>query len=229
MGRQLGTEVRPELSRRELSEPALRSANLVAGLVARGVLDSTLRIPGAVGGVTVSADLRAGRLSCSVDIDAPRDGRPLTRVNWLVRQLKAAPDALRVDAFAQYSRGASTSELLRDVRTNPGLLVGDAKRELRTFRLTLNGPMGTKRGQGRGSFVASVIELLDAFYADVVQIIKPWSTPKLREEAVVPDKPYDTPPVLVSTALSSQDGSTPADEASSAPDSMPGTPMQEFD
>lgn len=212
MGRQLGTEVEPALTRRELTEPAVRSQAVAAGLVARGTLEGGLRIPGAVGVVTIGADLKAGRITCSVDVEAPREGRQATRVNWLVRQIKAAPDTLRVDAFAQYARGASTSELLRDVRTNPALLVGDAKRDLRSFRLTLAAPMGSKRGQGRGSFVTSVTDLLDAFYESVVQNVRPWSPPKLREQPVIPDRPDDVPPSLISTALSSQDGSVPVGE-----------------
>jgi hypothetical protein len=211
LGRQLGTEVEPALTRRELTEPTARSQTVVAGLVARGALEGGLRIPGAVGTVTVGADLKAGRISCSVDVEAPREGRPLTRVNWLVRQLKAAPDNLRVDAFAEYARGASTSELLRDVRTNPSLLLADPKRDLRRFRLTLGATMGTKRGQGRGSFVTSVTDLIDTFYGDVVQAMKPWAPPKLREEPVIPDQPEGVPAPLVSTALSSQDGASEAD------------------
>jgi hypothetical protein len=216
MGRQLGTEVEPALTRRELSEPAVRSQAVVSGLVTRGALEGGLRIPGAVGVVVIGADLKAGRVTCSVEVEAPRDGKPTTRVNWLLRQIREAPDTLRLDAFAQYARGASTSELLRDVRNNPSLLVGDAKRDLRTFRLTLAATMGTKRGQGRGSFVTSVTDLLDAFYEQVVEKIKPWAPPKLREQPVLPDRPDDVPQSLVSTALSSQDGPVPVGSEPSA-------------
>lgn len=212
LGRQLGVEVEPALSRRELTEPAVRSKAVAAGLVAQGTMEGGLKIPGAVGVITVSADLKAGRVGCSVDLDAPREGRPTTRVNWLVRQLRSAPDNLRIDAFTHYGRGATTSELLRDVRTNPGLLVSDGKRDLRSFRLTLGAPMGTKRGQGRGSFITSVVDLLDAFYVDVVQTIRPWSPAKLREQPVVPDK-QPVEESLPSTALSSQDGAVPVIEA----------------
>jgi hypothetical protein len=229
MGRQLGTEVEPALSRRELSDPSLRSQAVASGLVTRGILEGGLRIPGAVGVVTLSADLKAGRLSCSLDVDAPREGRPATRVNWLLRQITKAPASLRVDAFAQYARGASTSELLRDARANPALLVGDPKKELRSFRLTLSAPMGTKRGQGRGSFITSVVELLDTFYVDVVQVMKPWSPPRLRDQAVVPDSPPDVAPQLVSTALSSQDGPEPANVAPPEPDPRPDDAPSETD
>jgi hypothetical protein len=174
LGRQLGVEVQPVLSRKELAEPAVRAEAVLAGLVARGALDGSLRIPNAVGPITITADLRAGRIAASVDIDAPREGKQQTRVNWLVRQLKTAPDGLRVDCFALHARGASTSELLKTIREKPALLVEDPKREIRTFRLILSAPMGAKRGQGRGGFVTSVLELLDTFYGQVIQGIKLW-------------------------------------------------------
>ena len=68
--------------------------------------------------------------------------------------------------------------------------------------------MGSKRGQGRGSFLGSVLDLLDAFYESTVQTIKPWSAapPKLRLDQPEPDETEDVPSQLVSTALSSQDG-----------------------
>ncbi|MCA1842713.1 MAG: hypothetical protein LC792_05885, partial [Actinobacteria bacterium] len=205
MGRQLGIEVAPALSRKELAEPALRAQALVDSLVRRGALEGGLRIPNAVGPVQITADIRASRLTASVDIEAPREGRASTRINWLLRQLKDASDGLRVDAFALHSR-AGTSALLKDVRNKPEVLIEDPKRELRTFRLTLSVPMGTKRSQGRGSFVTSVLDLVDEFYRSVVQNLKPWSAapPKLRPEPTEVAEP-GVATQLVSTAMSSQD------------------------
>lgn len=51
----------------------------------------------------------------------------------------------------------------------------DATNELRSFKLSLTRNAGTARGQGRGSFVNSVLEAIDKFYMDVVQRIKPWT------------------------------------------------------
>jgi hypothetical protein len=83
------------------------------------------------------------------------------------------------------------------------LLISDGSKELRSFRITQMTAMGTKRGIGRGSFIDSVVDAIDAFYGDVLQNLRAWSptAPKLREE---PESP-DVPPALVSTALSSQD------------------------
>ena len=209
LGRQLGVEVQPALTRKEIADPTIRAQALISALATEGRLDGSVRIPNAVGPISLSADLRAGRITASVDIDAPREGRALTRVNWLIRQLKAAPDTVRIDCFAAHARGASTSELLRDVRQDPGSLIDDPKREPRLFRLALTAPMGSKRGQGRGSFVGAILDLLDQFYESTVQTIKPWSAapPKLRAE---PEDAQPKASPLVSTSLSSQDGAEPA-------------------
>lgn len=204
LGRQLGTDVLPVLSRKEQAEPSLRAQTLLARMVEQAELSGAIRIPHAVAPIVVTADLRAGRIGCHVDIDAPREGRPTTRVNWLLRQLKHAPDATRVEAFVANGRGVGAAELLGKVREDPTLLVMDPKREIRAFRVALTAPMGSKRGRGRGSFIDSVVDLVDSFYGDVVQHLKAWSpaAPKMREVTPAPDEK----PVLVSTALSSQDG-----------------------
>ena len=209
LGRKLGTEVTPALSRKELAEPASRTQSLVASLAVAGTLTGAIRIPRTVAQLEVTADLRAGKVTCHVDVAAPRDGRAATRVNWLVRQLKNAPDSVRVEAFTAHSRGASSAELLRDIRENPALLITDPAKELRMFRVALDRPLGAKRGRGRGSFIDSVLDAVDEFYAEVMQHMKAWTAvpPKVRETGDAPP----VAPALVSTALSSQDGSEDAD------------------
>ena len=210
LGRQLGTEVTPVLSRKELAEPALRTQSLVTTLASSGTLSGGIRIPSTVGDVCVTADLRASTVTCWVEVDAPREGRPTTRVNWLVRQLKNAPEELRVETRLMHQRGAGPAELLRTVRESPASIAGDGTREIKSFQVALTRPMGTKRGRGRGSFIDSVLEAVDTFYADVVQQIKAWSAapPRLRTEAEAAEIATEQPevtPALVSTAMSSQD------------------------
>ncbi|MCU1356330.1 MAG: hypothetical protein JWM89_1748 [Acidimicrobiales bacterium] len=207
LGRELGVEVQPVLPRK--GSPNDRPQALARALVEKGALDAQLRIPDAVGPITIDADFRAQRVSCSVTIDAPREGRPLTRVNWLLRQVSEAAGGVRVDSFVVNGRNVFSSELLSELRTNPASLVVDPKREFRAFRLVLTGPMGSKRGTGRGSFIGSVLSLVDAFYGSVVQGIKPWAPapPKLRTVSPQEDAvEQGVPTSLVSTALSSQDG-----------------------
>lgn len=125
-------------------------------------------------------------------------------MNWLVRQLKSAPAGVRVEAFVVNGRGSGATELLGKVREDPNTLVADPKRDIKTFRIALSAPMGTKRSTGKGSFIDSTLDLVDNFYGDVVQHLKAWTAapPKLRDPVSVPD----VAPVLSSTAISSQDG-----------------------
>lgn len=218
LGRQLGAEVVPVLSRRELAEPPLRTQALVASLVATGQLVGAVRIPATAGDLVVTADLRASTITCHIDIDSPREGRPTTRVNWLARQLKAAPETVRVEAFVMHARGPGAAELLRVVRENPASLVVDPAREIKSFRVAMSIAMGAKRGRGRGAFIDSVLAGVDVFYLEVVQQLKAWSAtpPRLRPEPAQEVDEQDVAPALVSTALSSQDGSEPAPKQASA-------------
>jgi hypothetical protein len=215
LGRTLGTEVVPVVSRREAGEPALRIAALVDGLVKEGRLSGGIRIPNAVAPLSIELDLRASRVTLHVDVDAPREGRPTTRVNWLVRQLKAAPDSVRLEAFALHTRGPGAADLLGSIREDPNLLIQDAKKELRSFRIAHTSPLGTKRGRGRGAAIDSVLDAVDMFYGEVLQHLKAWTAtpPKMRE---VTDPPGEGRPALVSTALSSQDGVEPVQAVEAA-------------
>jgi len=205
LGRSLGTEVVPVVSRKEAAEPTLRTVALVNSLVKEGRLAGAIRIPNAVAPLAIELDLRSNQVTCLVEVDAPREGRPTTRVNWLVRQLKNAPDSLRLEALVVHARGVSTAALLKDVREDASVLIADPKKELRSFRLALASPLGTKRGRGRGGVIDSVLDAVDAFYGDVLQHLKAWTAapPRLREATGSPEL---KPPALVSTALSSQDG-----------------------
>ncbi|NMO50911.1 stress response protein [Actinoplanes sp. TBRC 11911] len=222
LGRQLGTEIVPALSRRELTEPAIRTQALVNQLAATGAMTAALRIPGAVGILSLTADLRAAQITCYIDVDAPKEGKPTTRVNWLVRQLKNAPETIRLESFASYSRGPGNADLLKVVRENPAVLVGDTNKEIRSFRIAAGSPAGTKRGTGRGCFIDSVLNAIDVFYEQVIQNLKPWmpAPPKLR----TPEEVIEAEPVasaLISTAISSQDGPQP--DAPTNPTPTPAT------
>lgn len=189
LSRDLGVDVRPSFTRADLQDRTQWLQSSVATLVDRGMLHGTLKVPNAVAPFTVTADLRTGRVSCSLTIDAPGDGRATTRVNWLVRQLAAASDGLLIEAVAARSRRPGAAHPLAALREAPHLLIDDPTKELKSFTLTLGVVSGTKRGQGRGSFVGSVLDLCDRFYEEVVQNLRPWSptAPKVKGAQVVDD------------------------------------------
>lgn len=195
LGRQLGTEITPALTRKEQADPNARTQLLVDALARSGTMSGTLKIPHAAAPVHLTADLRANQLIAHIDVDAPRTGRATTRVNWLVRQLKSAPPGVRIESYVANGRGASTAELVSTVRENPAALVIDPAKEIRSFRVAYAVPMGLKGGRGRGAFIDTLLELLDTFYGDVVQHLKPWaaSPPRLREAE--PEADDSEPPV----------------------------------
>lgn len=210
LGTRLGTETTVVHSRKEVSDPVSRTQAHVDNMVRQGRLQGSLRIPDTVGPIDVVVDLRAKQIICSVSIDAPRDGRATTKVNWLIRQLKSADDKTRLECTVMNQRGGGATDLLGRVREKPELLIVDPAKNIRFFTVAMNTPMGLKAGRGQGTFIDSFISSVDNFYADILQSLKAWAAkpPRMREQTDVADLAVDqeVPPALVSTALSSQDG-----------------------
>jgi hypothetical protein len=132
-------------------------------------------------------------------VTAPKEGRPTTRVNWLVRQLKSAPEHLCIEASTAWQRGHGPARTLGEARADPRTLITDSEHELRTFTLSVTSNAGPARGQGHGSFVNSVLAAVEMFYTEVVQQIKPWAPapPKVRENEAPPDEPAAGSDILV--------------------------------
>jgi hypothetical protein len=185
----LGRKVTPAHPRS--STRASRIDEHVATLVDDGVLQATLKVPDAVAPIEIEANLAGRQVTTQAKIKAPGEGRPRTRVNWLLRQLKEAPTDLRITArFSRTSK--TTSLLLSDVVADPGdlLLPDDSKREPVAFDVALVKNMGLKRGKDRGSFVAETMEQVLFFYGEVLQDIRRWTRPpaRLTEEQIVSEE-----------------------------------------
>jgi hypothetical protein len=199
LSRELGIGVRPMVPQAQLRDPARYLQEAVSDFAGTGLLQGAVRVPGAVAPIKITADLRAGLIHCAVTVPAPREGRPTTRVNWLVRQLKTAPGQLCIQPSAAWQRGRGEAKTLNEARKDPRSLVEDPAHELRSFTVSLSCNAGPARGQGRGSFVDSVLTAVDKFYSEVVQRIKPWAPapPKIREnEAATPDEAIPEEDVL---------------------------------
>ncbi len=161
------------------------TGSLLKSLAEDGKLTGAFRVPAAVGPIEVEADLQARLTRTTVKVNAPKEGRPLTRVNWMLRQLKDAPEDLRIEV--QFARTRETTALLLcDARDDPKALLSpaDSKREPRAFRLSLARPLGTKRGRGERSFVLETRRQVVGFYGDLVENLKGWQAkaPKLPSE-----------------------------------------------
>jgi hypothetical protein len=162
-----------------------RREQAVRSLVDYGQLEASIRVPDAAGPIDLSADLRSRLFTTSIELAAPKEGRARTRINWVVRQLKDAPDFLRLDV--RYPNAKETvSATLKEARDKPDKLLfsADPHREPRSFRLALAKDLGAKRGKLSGSFVAESKKQTIDFYRTIVQGLKAWtpSAPKLPGE-----------------------------------------------
>ena len=215
LGRELGADVQEVLAAKERKDLSIRINNIVDTMVTRGRMTGGIRIPDTVGDIAISADLRAQQIVMSVSIDAPKNKRAATRINWLLRQLKSTSPDVRLDSWGVRSR-SSVSDLLGNVRNNQSLLIPIQNREIASFTVSLTRPMGLKRSVGKRSFIDSVLHALDDFYGEVVQHLKEWqpAAPKLQRSEV---EEIETEPA----SSTGGDSTEPIDNAIAEKDPVP--------
>lgn len=199
LAQDLGRDVTVVRSRKQDAEA--RRGSQVKQLAEAGCLSATIKVPDAAAPLDIRADLRARQVLTSVTVDAPKESKALPRINWLLRQLKDAPPGLRVEVAFTGTR-ETTSLLLSEAREDPKRLLSptDAKREPRSFVLEMGRPLGTKRGKGKGSFVADTREQAIVFYRELIQQLAAWrpKAPRLPDEPkpdpVLPEPASEDPP-----------------------------------
>ncbi|GAB3612566.1 hypothetical protein [Humibacter ginsengisoli] len=215
LGRRLGVQVSADRPRSQTREPQLRTNALVAQLVDEGSMSASIRVPNVVSPIQVRANLKSGQIVCSIELAAPTSGKPQTRVNWLLRQLKDAPPATRVECFAARAREGS-AELLSIAREDPAKLVSDPKKELVRFRVAQLSSAGTARGLGRNSFIDSVLHAVDDFYENIGQRLKAYvpPSPKFAENVASEPTPHDVASSTAETSSGFQSVDAPMESVS---------------
>lgn len=185
----LGVEVEPVASKLAKSDPAKHLKETCRMLVQDAALKGSIRVQDTIAPMEITVDIRAGQILTSVTVDAPKEGRAQTRVNWLLRQLKKSPPGIRIETRVKRSATAAAACLLSDAIDKPELLVPSDGKEISQFIITMIGPMGTKRGSGRGSFVESFLTSIDAAYQGVLENLHPWSpkAPRLPKDSSDPN------------------------------------------
>jgi hypothetical protein len=191
LSQELGVDVKNQKPRGKSTKEQVKAA--AKDLADEGVLSGAFRVPEAVGPIEIEANLRTRHVTTTVELPAPKDvKRPQARVNWLLRQLKEAPDDLRLEArFANTGRTAST--LLEHCRDDPDrlLLEDDSKRQPRAFVVGRSLTMGSKNGLGQGSFIGETRKQAADFYRDLVQDL---SLPRPKAPKLPKEKEPDKPP-----------------------------------
>lgn len=150
-------------------------------------------IPNVTSPLSLVADLRSRQIVASTSIDAPKEGTSIDgRVSWLLRQLQAAPDNVKVEAKAAY-RSTPFAAPLSAVRDDPSVIYPEGGRDIRVFILSLSSNAGLKRDNSRGSFVESVVNATETFYGEVLQKLRAWKAapPKLKKSAEQEETPAE--------------------------------------
>lgn len=182
----LGVAVTPVATKLAKTDPAKHEKAVVAELATNSRLQGAILVQDTVAPLDVTVDLRASQVLCSVTIDAPREGRPLTRVNWLLRQLKSSPQSVRIETRVKRGQQSSAACLLSEALEKPERLVPDDGREIVAFVVTLISPMGSKRSEGKNSFVGSFLASVEVAYQGILENMHAWTpkAPKLPQPAM---------------------------------------------
>lgn len=198
LSRRLGVHVSQRLSKSELDDPTTRVQNQAAALAKNGELNGALLVPNAAVPLEITVDLRANRIDAEATIAVPTDRRASARLTWLLNQLKAAPPTLQVVANIARAKSSGRSYALGALLEEPKQMIDAPNADIRSFALTLSQTAGTKRGQGKGSFVGSVTTLVSGFYDTVVQPLKAWTppAPKPKSAPTADAAPGSLPPAV---------------------------------
>ncbi|MEW1689887.1 TerD family protein [Streptomyces sp. NPDC091265] len=166
LGGELGQKALPVQRAQRGTTPRSRRAALADQLCDQGRLTAELRIDGSPGIVTITADLRTGKLRTSLEIPVPEGAYPLTSAKRLMRQLAEAPADLHVETLVEGHSGPRGT--LERLRPEPGDMLPKDGSRIAGFRLSLFKGMGGSRGNAESGFIRSVDDAVDRFHAHVV-------------------------------------------------------------
>ena len=102
LSQDLGRDVEPVRPRKQTLGERLDA--VVQDLAASGALFGAVRVPDAIAPLAIHSDLKARQLTMSVTVDAPREGRHASKINWMLRQLSDAPSGMRITVSPQQSQ-----------------------------------------------------------------------------------------------------------------------------
>jgi hypothetical protein len=181
----LGADVTPVVGKSAKEEPQKHMKAAVNELVTKSHLKGALKVQNTVAPLELLVDLRASQILSSVTVEAPREGRPLTKVNWLLRQLKSSPPGTRIETRVKRVSQPVAACLLSEAMEHPEKLLPTDSREISNFTITLISSMGVKRGDGSNSFVSSFVNAIDSAYLGLLQNLQSW-TPKAPKMPIAP-------------------------------------------
>ncbi|MFI8765732.1 TerD family protein [Streptomyces sp. R-07] len=184
LGGELGQKTLPVQRARRGTDPKSRRTALADRLCEEGKLSAELRVDGAHSILSLTADLRTGKIRTSIDVPAPDGAYPLSVAKRLLRVLDDAPADLHVETLLEGRNGPRGT--LERLRPEPGDLLPKDSSVITGFRLSLFKGMGNSRGTTESGFIRSIDEAVDRFYGSVVTHLgqfEPRRAPRARSAA----------------------------------------------
>ncbi|MET9351107.1 TerD family protein [Streptomyces termitum] len=166
LGGELGQKALPVQRAKRGTDPKSRRVELADRLCEEGKLSAEIRIDGTPTVLSLTADLRTGKIRTSVEVPAPDGTYPLSVVKRLIRALETAPADLHVETLVEGRTGPRGT--LERLRPEPGDLLPRDGAEAVGFRLSLFKGMGNTRGSAESGFIRSIDDAVDRFHGSVV-------------------------------------------------------------
>ena len=193
----LGVDVRPRVSRAGRTDPSVEVDHVLAEASSRGVLAGALVVPDAAGDLSIELFMQSKTVQYGIELNAPTEGRQLTRLRWLARQLNRfqdIPTDLQVTIIFN-KRGVIACGSVVDFVEDPASLLTDAQgipfgKDImpRRFVLELSRGLRTRRSTTR--VLSGVTSGLEDFYRRVIEGLTPYVPPTPR----LPKEPRPEPP-----------------------------------
>jgi hypothetical protein len=182
----LGAQVQELAPKLAKDDPKKHEAAQISSFVNTRQLRGQIRIPDTVGDLQILADLGSSKITCQFQVGAPKEGKNLTKINWLLRQLPSDVSGARIETWVKNGRSVAIAETLSAAHLDPRKLLPEADREIISFVVANVGRLGSKRSNGAGSFIESLVTIVDQTYESLMQPIKPWQqkAPKMSQSVL---------------------------------------------
>lgn len=182
MRAKLGAEVKVKIPRRDRQDPEGRLKRLHGDGLKTSRLSGVLQVPDAVGDLSIDVILQSQRVRYRVSLEPPTEGRPMTRVNWLTRQLrglpKPPPDLAVTVCWNQ--RKLLSKARMDELREDSLPLMHDTEKVPvpkgalpKEFILEWTRRLQKSRGRSSAKVLRGIFSDLEVFYRDVVEGLVP--------------------------------------------------------
>ncbi len=187
----LGAGVKLKTSKPEQNDYGKYIKNLHDAAIKKGELSGVLRIPDAAGDLSVVVLLAARSVQYSIEVKAPMEGKAITRIKWMLRQLNSEDVPGDLVFQIDWGWGLCSQAQIGDLKKEGvDRLLWDnngqslSKASPRSF--SLKWTIGLRKGKARST--APVLEGIDRgvedFYRSVVEGLRPYvrKVPQLPKE-----------------------------------------------